>query len=396
MTPLPIDATTVLSLLPSPHPRVLGLGEPTHGEDILLEVRNDLFRQLIDQAGYRTVAIESDCLLALTVDDYVTGGPGTLDDAMTRGFSHSFGASPANRALVQWMRDTNQTRPPADRVRFAGIDGPLEISGPESPRTAVTTVHTYLTAHLDPQLLPCTTETLASLLGPDERWTNPATMFDPAESIGRTPNARELRLIADDLANLVDAETPHLIAATGRDAWDRARLHARTATGLLRYHYWMADPSPARLNHLVRVRDTMMADNVLALAERGPTLLFAHNSHLQRERSSMRMGDLPLQWWSAGALSAARLGTGYAFLATALGTIRHQGVGTPPPDTVEGHLYATGEDRFLVDPRTLAATFTAGPPAPRGSEWFGYAGLDPAHLTGTDGIVYVRDCPAPN
>ncbi|GGM38016.1 erythromycin esterase family protein [Dactylosporangium sucinum] len=388
----PVDATSVLSLLPT-HPRVLALGEPTHGEDLLLDVRNHLFRHLIDEAGYRTVAVESDCLLALTVDDYVTGGPGTLDDAMTNGFSHNFGTSAANRDLVRWMRESNQHRDPADRLRFAGIDGPLEISGPESPRTALTTLHTYLTAHLNPDLLPCTADTLDALLGADEPWTNPATMYDPATSIGRTPQARELRLIADDLAALVDADTPHLIAATSRDAWDRARLHARTATGLLRYHAWMADPSPSRLDHLVRIRDTMMAENLLALAERGPTLVYAHNSHLQRDASSMRMGDHHLRWCSAGALTAARLGTGYAFLATALGTIRHHGVGTPPADTVEGHLYTLDrQDPFLVDPHTLAATFTG---TPRVSEWFGYAGLDPAHLPNTDGIVYIRDCPQP-
>ena len=34
------DAATVMSLLPA-KPRLLALGEPTHGEDDLLNVRND-------------------------------------------------------------------------------------------------------------------------------------------------------------------------------------------------------------------------------------------------------------------------------------------------------------------------------------------------------------------
>src|SRR5688572_217416 len=91
-----VDAAAVLKLLPS-RPRLLGLGEPTHGEDLLLEVRNELFWQLIEQEGYRTVALESDCLLGLTVDDYVTSGTGELDDVMARGFIHGFVASSANR-----------------------------------------------------------------------------------------------------------------------------------------------------------------------------------------------------------------------------------------------------------------------------------------------------------
>ena len=128
------------------------------------------------------------------------------------------------------------------------------------------------------------------------------------------------------------------MASSSQDEWDRARLFARTATGLLRYHFWMADTSPNRFTWLLRIRDSMMAANLLALT--GPTLIYAHNAHLQRNKSSMRFADQPLEWWSAGAIISAHLGTQYAFLATALGTIRHQGVDTPEPDTIEGILYA--------------------------------------------------------
>jgi erythromycin esterase-like protein len=135
----------------------------------------------------------------------------------------------------------------------------------------------------------------------------------------------------------------------------------------------------------------MIAGNVLALAERGPVLVNAHNSHLQRTRSTMTMWDHPrLEWWGAGALVDARLGDRYAFVATALGTLRHQGVDVPPPDTVEGLLYPLGDESVVVDPAGLTAAL-AGPPAARVSPWFGYAPLDPAHLTGLDGLVFVRD-----
>jgi erythromycin esterase-like protein len=384
-TARPVDARAVMGLLPG-RPRVLALGEPTHGEDALLDLRNALFRQLVEQDGYRTIAIESDCLKGLLVDDHVTSGAGSLDDVMEHGFSHGFGASAANRELVRWMRAHNDGRPASDQVRFAGVDGPLEISGAASPRQALTALHTYLAAHGDEGLLPCSPATLDDLLGADGPWTDPAVMWEPAESVGRSAEARELRLLADDLVSLLDEQTPHLLAATSRDEWERARLHARTAVGLLRYHHSMADTSPSRMPRLLGVRDQMMADNVLAAAERGPTLVFAHNAHLQREKSSMRMGDLAVAWWSAGALVSARLGEDYAFLATALGTIRHQGVDDPPPDTLEGLLSALPESRVLVDPRQLPAGAM-----PRVSPWFGYAPLDPAHLGAIDGVVFVRD-----
>ncbi|MFC7513351.1 erythromycin esterase family protein [Streptomyces thermocarboxydus] len=71
----PVEASAVMELLPT-RPRVLALGEPTHGEDALLDLRNRLFRQLVEEQGYRTIALETDCLRALTVDAYVTSGEG--------------------------------------------------------------------------------------------------------------------------------------------------------------------------------------------------------------------------------------------------------------------------------------------------------------------------------
>ncbi len=385
-----VDAATVLDLLPA-RPRLLALGEPTHGEEDLLELRNDLFRQLVEQEGYRTIAVESDCLTGLVVDDHVTSGTGTLDDVVARGFSHGWGALAGNRELVRWMRAHNEGRSAAEQVRFAGVDGPLEMHAAASPRQALIALHAHLAARVDADLLPCTAETLDRLLGADDRWTEPAAMRDPSRSVGRTPDARELRLLADDLGALLDAQAPSLVATSSAEDRERMRLCARTAAGLLRYHSAMADPSPGRIARLLGVRDSMMAANLLALADRGPTLVHAHNGHLQRDESSMRMGDQPVAWWSAGAIVGTRLGEGYAFLATALGTIRHRGVDTPPPDTVEGLLYALPEDRCVVDPRRLAAVLGEGAPAARVSPWYGYAPLDPAQVTGTDGIVFVKD-----
>ncbi|MFH9085642.1 erythromycin esterase family protein [Streptomyces sp. NPDC017673] len=387
-----VEAAAVMRLLPA-RPRLLALGEPTHGEDALLGLRNELFRQLVEQEGYRTIAIESDCMRGLIVDDYVTTGTGTLDEVVEHGFSHGWGTSAANRELVRWMRAHNDGRPASERLRFAGFDGPLEITGAASPRQALTALHDHLAALVDAELLPCTGETLDRLLGTDDRWTDPAAMTDPARSVGRSAEAGRLRLLADDLVTLLDTQAPHLIAATSRDEWERARLYGRTATGLLRYHSSMADTSPAHMTRLCALRDAMMAHNLLALAARGPALVHAHNSHLQRERSRMQMWEGPVEWWSAGALVSAELGEEYAFVATALGTIRHRGVDTPPPGTLEGLLYVLPEDRCVIDAPRLATALDGTRPAHRVSPWFGYAPLDPAHLASTDGVVFVKDVP---
>jgi Erythromycin esterase len=112
----------------------------------------------------------------------------------------------------------------------------------------------------------------------------------------------------------------------------------------------------------------------------------AHNGHLQRNKGTMRMGDLATEWWSAGAIVSARLGPDYAFLATAVGTISHHGVEAPPPDTLEGLLYASSGDCLIVDPSELPA----GAPR-RESPWYGYAPLDPTQVPTVDGVLFVRD-----
>ncbi|WP_214110992.1 erythromycin esterase family protein [Acrocarpospora catenulata] len=383
----PFTAGALTALL-SPATRLLGLGEPTHGVEAFPELRNELFRHLVEHEGYRSITIESDCLSALTADAYIADGTGTLDDAMSRGFSHGFGASPANRELLRWMRAYNEQRPSHERLRFYGFDGPLEITHGASPRPALTALHDYLAAHLD---LALSRETLYELLGPDDRWTNPAAMMDPTQSIGRTPEARELRLIADDLRAMLTSHAPHLTAATSPDDWWHADLHARTAAGLLTYHAGMADTTPTRFNTLICLRDAIMADNLDAIlrreAHRGPTLAFAHNSHLQRDKSHLRFADLPVQLQGAGASISTRLGDQYSFAATTFGS---RSSDVPPPDTLEGLLSTLPHARAVIDPRRLAAALDRKL-TPRVPADHTYFPLDPATTDQIDAIVFVKE-----
>jgi erythromycin esterase-like protein len=374
-TARPLDGAGVSAFLRSlpARPLLLGLGEARHFVGELGELRNAIFRHLVEHEGYRSFGIESDCLMGLVVDDYITTGAGTLDDVMEHGFSHNFGAAPGNRELVRWMRAHNEEHD--EKLRFYGFDGPLEYWA-ASPRQALTALYALLDGPL-----PCTMETLDTLLGPDDRWTNEATVMDPSQSVGQSADAQRLRLIADDLVALLDTQTPRLSAQVR----ERAALYGRTAIGLLRYHHWMADPSPARISRLSGLRDAMMAANLRAVAERGPALVFASNLHLQRNKSFMSLGDQHLEWWSAGAITATRLGDRYAFLASAFGTV---GDHVPPPDTVEGVLSTLPWDHSLIDAHHLAEAITK--PAPHISHDFAYFPLDPTQLDMIDGILFLK------
>ena len=370
-----------------------------HGVEAFPQLRNQAFQHLVEHDGYRSIAIETDCLAALTVDAFVADGKGELGEVVRSGFSHGFEKAEANRELVDWMRRYNARIKASDRLSFYGFDAPMEMTGANSPRPALTALQAYLATNLKPTLLPATAGTIDTLAGADERWSNPAAILDPSESVGASDEANTLRLLADDLAAVLIAESPRLIASTSRNAWWRAYLHARTAAGLLRYHAAMANASDNRVARLLGLRDVMMADNLNAIltreGQRGPTLMFGHNLHLQKGRSKWHLGDLSLEWWSVGSIIGAQLGDQYAVLCSALGAAPHQGLNAPAPDTLEGILSALPESRYLFKSGSLTTALSRmasnlvlrTDAAPNN----GYFPLDPHQLNEADGVIFVRD-----
>ena len=390
-----------LASRPEP-PRLLGFGEPMHGAEAFPLLRNQVLRHLVSEHDYRSVAIESDCLAGLAVDDYVTGERDDLDEVLATGFSHGFGDLPSNRELLIWLREHNEDRAPHDQVRFYGFDAPMEMSGASSPRLPLSALYEHLTAHLSPSRIPHDMHTIDVLLGEDAAWTHPDAMLDPARCTGNSPEARELRVITDDLVGVLESETPGLQQVASPGEHDRARLFARTAQGLLRYHPVMADSAPSeseRMSRMLAIRDAMMAANLRAIAatESGPTLVFAHNQHLRRDPSTLRLGDMDLRWWSGGAGAAARIGTGYAVIASYLGTVDESGITAPAPETAEGVLAKSTPDRALFPAAPLSEAFAhhslearAGIPPETG-----YFPLAAADLDGIDAIAFITDASEP-
>ncbi|MBF6339363.1 erythromycin esterase family protein [Nocardia abscessus] len=362
-------------------PALLALGEPTHGIEAFPLLRNELLRHLVDQ-GYRSIVLETDIFAASVVEDYVGGATADIDTVLATGFSHGFGAVPGNRELVEWLRAHNAGRTPSERVRFHGFDAPVEHSGAPSPRRALSSAADYLPEALRPRSV----RDLDALLGEEADWTNQAAMFDPAASIGDSSRARALRIVADDVASALRRAAPGLRLAdpTG---YEHAVAHARTAQGLLRYHAAMADPGPDRIATLLSLRTEMMAENLLAIVaqeqRRGPSLVFAHNVHLQRAQSHMSVGRDDVNWCGAGALVALTLGERYVFLATDANP-------NSDPGTLQHELAEATTRRTLFPAQALRAALppsigTGEPIVP------GHIPLTPADAAGADAVIFVAD-----
>lgn len=359
---------------------LLAFGEAAHREPGHALVRNELLVQLVD-SGFRSIALETDRVAALAVDDFVRGGAGTLDGVLRDGFSHGFGEFDANRQLVAWMRGYNADRPADEQVAFHGFDAAMETTSAPSPLRYLEFVREYLGIELD----------LAELAGDDERWSRPEAVMDPAMSVGTTAGAQRLRSIADDMLTTLYVRAPELVAATSRAAWYRAATHATAGLGLLRYHARAAQPGEpgTRWTALCATRDALMAQNLLDIrrveAGRGPTLVFAHNLHLQRNLSTMRMGSMELEWFSAGAIVASLLGERYVFVAGSLGRSDALGLPEPDPGTYEGALQRGTDGWGLTVPSAVTALGTRTDTTPQQ----GYFPLDQAILDGADAVLHL-------
>jgi len=374
--------TELQSLIAARRPHLLAIGEPYHGEPAFPRLRNRILETLAGH-GFRSIAIESDRAAGLAVDDYVQGRRDEVD--LTTGISHGWGAHPASRELIDWLRAHNEKLPPDERVAFHGFDAPTEITGAPSPGPLLRELREYLG-------IPAID--LDRLVGDEGRWTAQEIMYDATRSPGRSPEAAALRALAEDFRTQLYADAPRLITDTSTESWNRARVLATTAVGLLAYHAAMAEPGTQsqRIGRLLAVRDALMAQNLLDILalerDRGPTLVSGNNAHLQRRPSRWATHwdgqDLAAQWNGAGSIVSALLGDRYVYVAGSLGASGPVGLGRPEPGTYEEQL---GPDTGIFLPPA------GSEPRERVVDLLGYSPLDTGTIETCDAILHIGSGP---
>ncbi|TWS18161.1 erythromycin esterase family protein [Tsukamurella asaccharolytica] len=384
-----VDVISFLAAQPTPT-RLLALGEPMHGSEEILRARNAVVLDLVERGGYRSIAMESDLHRAPLVNDYLAGADLDLARVLEDGFSHPYlHRLEATRELLLRLREINRTL--TIPVRFYGFDGPMEMAAAPSPRAFLLRLRAAL-ADVAPGVVR--EAELDGLLGDEGRWTEERAMYEADRGVGRTVDADTVRVLTDDLCAVLDVHSPVLAAPA--DDWWWLRADAATAVGLLRYHAIMATDTPDRLARLSAQRDAMMGRNLVAIVRReeprGGTVALAHNLHLQRGASEMRMGPRPVRWFGGGAQAAVRLGDGYRYVATAIGAAPAHGLAAPARGTVEGELGREqgGRPRLYTGPEL--AERLRGASARTDRDALGaYFPLEPARLAETDGVLFLPE-----
>lgn len=330
---------------------VLGFGETLHGGDELLVLRNQLFQRLAQAHGYSAIAIESSFPQGPLVNDYVLGsGPADYAAVQDTGFSHGFGKFVANRELVEWMRDYNADPAHPIKLQFYGFDSPTDMSA-DSPRRTLQVALDYL-ASVDAALGQEYRQRIDALLGPDAAWENPAAALDPTQAIGRSPAATALRIETEELISELRVRRPEFIAQSDERRYLEAMHYAGMARQLLSYHAALAQPSATRQTRLLGIRAAIMAENLEYIVAReqvrGKVLVFAHNSHLKRNRVQWQWGNETLIWCPVGSHLDATFGRRYVAIGSAIGTSPANGIGQLEAGTLEARLTSTpGPLRFI-------------------------------------------------
>lgn len=327
---------------------MLGFGEGLHGGEDILQLRNRLFRRLVEVHRFRSFVMETTFPQASHVDEYVRTGQGTPN--FDEWISNGFGLLEANRELIEWMRAYNVHH--EEKLRFYGFDMPLGKQGFGSPRLVLAPVLDLLGDEKRRQRIE-------SLMGEDSSWEDPAVIADPLRAVGLTPAATELRI---EVENLVT----HLrIAQPGRSD---ALHYASIARQLLDAHAALA--RRGGYGELLGIRDAIMADNLEHIhrreGDRGRVMVFAHNGHLNRGQAMWRMGEVTHTWWPAGAHVGSLLADRYAVIGSGVGRSEENGIVEPELGTLEDRLAARGES-LLISVQGAPPSETAALPIRTGS-----------------------------
>lgn len=244
--------------------RVVGLGEATHGTREFFTLKHRLVQYLVQEMGFRVVAIEQSYGNALPIAWYVETGDWSLELALRK---ESMWGREEVRQLLQWMREYNETVAPERQVRLAGFDI-------QSVEVGSALLEQYLGRVAPEYLREVQTALWAAgtgnpYSGASLRVTGKGDPEAKAEVLGR------LR----DLVDFLVANETRFVALTSAEEFVGA---LRMSRNLVRHYDTYGAPADA--TEVSYKRDRYMAETILEmLAEEGAEtrmVVWAHNAHV--------------------------------------------------------------------------------------------------------------------
>ncbi len=259
--------------------RLALLGEASHGTAEFYTKRAAVSRRLIEERGFRFVAVEGDWATLHRLNRYVKHWPdaGPNARAIMSGFARWpvwMWANEETLALIEWLREFNNDRPADERVGFYGMD----VYGMDDARDEVVNG----LAAFDPEL----GEQARSVYKPFEPFRDNPGRYPRALAAGAPslePAADRGRALVADHAEALRARCPftalHIeqCAAVVQSAERHFRAMARQS----------ADSWNERADHFYRAVERLLE----FYGDESRGIVWAHNTHVGDARATPMAGQ---------------------------------------------------------------------------------------------------------
>ncbi|MBS0028193.1 erythromycin esterase family protein [Chitinophaga sp. 22321] len=240
--------------------RIIGAGEATHGSKEFTEVRHRLFKFLVTEMGFKTLAIEADYAAVRRVNEYVIYGKGTSLQAL-----EAIGVwiyyTREWLSLLEWMSAFNAGKADADKIRCYGFDM-------QSERPALQSIAMQL-----------------KQFSPGD-YAGKFKALETLEFTGKQLEPKDRSTINDLLISVQQYISTHgekLLDSLGADGYATLR-HDLDIVKQCLSQYETSDVYTA-----VGIRDKSMAANIKWIADQRPgnegIFVWAHNGHISKDSS---------------------------------------------------------------------------------------------------------------
>lgn len=290
--------------------RLVGLGEATHGTQDFNKLRSRLVKYLVSEKGFRYIILEEEIGKAVAIDQYITTGRGTVQQALAPMLV--YWQEEDYVILLEWLRSWNKQHP-NDMVHFYGNDAQsweavedvlrAQLASNTEARKALDEVKSYGTKlnnflSFDKTSLAKLTEAEVEKQSQELKtgMRKAILKLDPfITANGKTVAERFRRLLYTNLLGYIDNTEPLLNYYIATEQWSKLgkRFSELTLQG---------DP-----------REKSLSSNALAIADLEGSntkgIYWAHNQHVGRGYS---FGGTP----SSGNVIADKLGDAYFAVGT--------------------------------------------------------------------------------
>ncbi len=350
--------------------RIVALGEPTHGNREVFQLKHRMIEYLVTEMGFNIFALECPFGEAVDVNRYVLDGIGDPEKTLAGIYMWNWDTEEFI-ALLKWLRAYNANPEHKKKVKFYGFDA-------QYPERGARVMLAYL-EKVDPELAEKVHAKLGILQVP---FSNPESLggrqWNPSEY--DSMSLRDIRLVM----TAFDINKNEYAAASSPLEWKWAKQHARQV------ELYIEANTDDGLNYN-KVRDLGQAQNIQWIlnheGDEGKAIVWAHNAHVgNTERKGYVLMGYHLRQWYGEELKIFGLffnQGGFKALDEALPSkgMHHFSVGPAPKGTFE---YIMASNKLKIAALDLQQLPTKGdvhnwfnePQLARNS-WGGYKENDP-------------------